>query len=68
MKLIRTEEESMEIPKEQILQLLRDRGNHDQAQQADQRLPDKVHPDQRSDLLGKIGINPSEILSGKLGL
>ena len=60
----------MEIPKEQILQMLRDRGDHDQAQQADQQLPDKVDPDQHNDLLGKIGINPSEIggLGGKLGL
>jgi hypothetical protein len=54
----------MEIPKDQILQILRDRGDHDQAQQADQQLPDKVDPDQHSDLLGKIGINPSEILGG----
>ncbi len=61
----------MEIPKEQILQMLRDRGDHDKAQQADQQLPDKVDPDQHSDLLGKIGINPSEIIgggAGKLGL
>ena len=34
----------MEIPKDQILQMLRDRGNHDQAQQADQQLPDQVDP------------------------
>ncbi len=27
----------MEIPKEQILQMLRDRGDHDKAQQADQQ-------------------------------
>jgi len=61
----------MEIPKEQILQMLRDRGDHDKAQQADQQLPDKVDPDQHSDLLGKIGVNPSEIIgggAGKLGL
>jgi hypothetical protein len=61
----------VEIPKEQILQMLRDRGNDDQAQQADQQLPDKLDPDQHSDLLGKIGINPAEILGGlggKLGL
>jgi hypothetical protein len=61
----------MQIPKDQILQMLRDRGDHDQAQQADQQLPDQVDPDQHSDLLSKIGINPSEILggaAGKLGL
>ena len=61
----------MEIPKAQILQMLRDRGDHAKAQQADQQLPDQVDPEQHSDLLGKIGINPSEILGGaggKLGL
>lgn len=61
----------MEIPKEQILQMLRDRGNHDQAQQADQQLPDKVDPEQHGDLLKQFGIDPSELLGGlgdKLGL
>ncbi len=37
----------MEIPKEQILQMLRDRGDHD--------------------VLGKIGIDPSEMLGGAGG-
>jgi hypothetical protein len=61
----------MEIPKDQILQLLRDRGDHDKAQNADQQLPDKVDTDQHSDLLSKIGINPSDLLGGigkKFGL
>ncbi|MGI8412335.1 MAG: hypothetical protein ACR2QA_07540 [Solirubrobacteraceae bacterium] len=61
----------MEIPKEQILQMLRDRGDHDKAQQADQQLPEQVDPEQHSDLLGKIGVDPSEIVGGaggKLGL
>jgi hypothetical protein len=61
----------MEIPKDQILQLLRDRGDHDKAQQADQQLPDQVDTEQHSDLLGKIGIKPSELLGdigGKFGL
>lgn len=61
----------MEIPKEQILQMLRDRGDHDNAQQADQQLPDQVDPEQHGDLLGKLSVNPSELLGGaggKLGL
>ncbi len=61
----------MEIPKEQILQMLRDQGDHDTAQQADEQLPDQVDPDQHGDLLGRIGINPSDLLGGaggKLGL
>ena len=61
----------MEIPKDQILQLLRDRGDHDKADQADQQLPDQVDPEQHSDLLKKIGIDPSDLpedIGGKIGL
>jgi hypothetical protein len=61
----------VEISKDQILQLLRDRGDHDKADQADQQLPDQVDPEQQSDLLEKFGINPSDLLrdiGGKIGL
>ncbi len=57
----------MEIPKEQILSLLRDRGQQDQAEQADQQLPDQVDPEQHAGLLEKFGIDPQELLSGGLG-
>ena len=56
----------MEIPKEQILSLLRDRGQQDQAEQADQQLPDQVDPEQHADLLSRLGIDPQDLL-GKLG-
>ena len=61
----------MEIPKDQILQLLRDRGDHDKADTADQQLPDRVDPEHHRDSLKQIGINPSELMGdigGKLGL
>lgn len=61
----------MEIPKAQILQMLRKQGNHDEAQQAEQPLPDQVDRERHGDLLGKIGVDPSEILGlagGRLGL
>jgi hypothetical protein len=61
----------VEIPKEQILRMLRERGNHDQAQQADQQLPDQVDPEQHAGLLGQLGIDPGKLLGGlggKLGL
>jgi hypothetical protein len=61
----------VEIPKDQILQLLRDRGDHDKADQPDQQLPDQVDPEQHSDLLEKFGINPTDLLGdigGKIGL
>ncbi len=60
----------MNISKEQILQLLRDRGQGDQAEQASSELPDQVDTDQHSDLLSKFGINPQDLLGqlgGKLG-
>lgn len=56
----------MEIPKDQILQLLRERGDHDNAQQPDQQLPDRVDTEQHSGLLAGIGINPDE-LAGDIG-
>jgi hypothetical protein len=56
----------MEIPKEQILELLRSRGDNGTADQADSELPDKVDPDQHADVLQKLGIDPQDLL-GKLG-
>jgi hypothetical protein len=54
------------IDKAQILELLRSRGDHDKAQQADQELPDQVDTDQHGDLLSRLGISVPELLS-KLG-
>ena len=53
----------MEIPKDKVLELLQSRGDHDKAEQADKELPDEVDPEQHSDLLGKFGIEPSELLA-----
>jgi hypothetical protein len=64
----------MQIPKEQILELLRSRGEDDKAAQADQELPGQVDTDQHADVLQRLGINPQELLgnlggiTGKLGL
>ena len=55
----------MQIPKEQILNLLRERGQHDKVDQADRELPDSVDPEQHGDLLSKFGIEPQDLL-GKL--
>lgn len=56
----------MQIPKDQILQLLKDKGQGDKADQADKELPDQVDPERDSGLLDKFGIDPKELL-GKLG-
>ena len=61
----------MEIPKDKILELLRERGDQDKAEQADQELPDQVDPEQHRDQLEKLGIDPQDLLGGigdKLGL
>jgi hypothetical protein len=56
----------MQIPKQQILDLLREQGKGDQAGQADQELPAEVDTDQHAGLLEKYGLDPAEIVS-KLG-
>jgi len=56
----------MEIPKDKILELLRERGENDKAAKADQELPGQVDPDKHADVLQRIGIDPQDIL-GKLG-
>ena len=55
----------MEIPKDKIVELLRERGQDDRADQADSELPDQVDPQEHADLLSKFGIDPQE-LAGKL--
>ncbi len=56
----------MEIPKDKILALLKERGEGEKADQADQELPDQVDPERDSGLLEKLGIDPKDLL-GDLG-
>lgn len=61
----------MEIPKEKIIELLKSRGDHQQADQADGELPDQVDTDKHSGLLSKFGVDPKDFLGGlgdKLGM
>ena len=53
----------MQIPKDQILDLIRSRGDDSQAQQAQSELPDQVDTDQHAGLLEKFGISPQELIS-----
>ena len=55
----------MQIPKEQILEFLRSRGDSAQAEQADRELPDQVDTEKQSGLLETLGINLGEL--GGLG-
>jgi hypothetical protein len=64
----------MQIPKDQILELLKSRGRGDQAAQAENELPDQVDTDNDGGLLAKFGIDPKDLmgnlgdLGGKFGL
>jgi hypothetical protein len=55
----------MEIDKQQIVALLRDRGDDAKATEADQELPDTVDHEQHGDLLSRFGVDPQEL--GGLG-
>ncbi len=52
----------MEIPKDMILNLLRERGQGDQATQADQELPDQVDTEQHKGLLDKFGLDVGDLM------
>ena len=54
----------MEIPKDKILELLRQRGDHGSADQAEQELPDQVDTDRDRGMLSKFGIDPKDLLGG----
>ena len=56
----------VEIPKDKILDLLREQGKSDQVDQAEQELPDQVDPERHSGLLEKFGLQPQDVLT-KLG-
>ena len=56
----------MEIPKDKILDMLREQGKSDQVDQADKELPQQVDPERDSGLLQKFGLEPQDVLS-KLG-
>ena len=57
----------MQIDKQQIIEMLKNRGDHDKATQAQSDLPDTVDTDQDSGLLSKFGINPADLLGGSGG-
>lgn len=56
----------MEIPKAQILELLRERGQGDKVDQAENQLPDRVDPERDSGMLSNLGLDPQDLI-GALG-
>jgi hypothetical protein len=57
----------MQIPKDKIVAMLKERGEDDKAAQAEQELPDQVDHEEHADLLQKHGLDPKDVL-GKVGL
>ena len=53
----------MNIDKNSILEMLHSNGQHDQADRAQQELPDQVDTDQHAGLLGKFEVNPADLIS-----
>ena len=57
----------MQIDKQTILDLLRERGGPEQASQAEQQLPDQVDTDQHAGLLQRFGLDPQELIQKAMG-
>ena len=54
----------MQIDKQEIIELLRSRGEDDTADRADSQLPDQVDTDEHRSTLDQLGINPTDLLGG----
>ena len=57
----------MQLDKNMIIDLLRERGQGDQASQAEQELPDQVDTDKDGGLLQKFGLDPQELIQKFMG-
>jgi hypothetical protein len=57
----------VQLDKNMVLDLLRERGQQDQADQAAQQLPDQVDTDQHAGLLQQFGVDPQELIQKFMG-
>jgi hypothetical protein len=57
----------VQLDKNMILDFLRERGQQDQAAEAEQQLPDQVDTDQDAGLLQRFGIDPQELIQKFMG-
>jgi hypothetical protein len=57
----------VEIDKNTIVSMLRERGESDKAGQAERELPDQVDTDRDADMLERFGINPQDLLGKVTG-
>jgi hypothetical protein len=63
----RRPEDTVQIDKDQILELLRSQGQHDQAQQADDQLPQTVDTEEHGGILQSLGLSPQELITKLAG-
>jgi hypothetical protein len=57
----------MQLDKNMILDLLRERGQQDQVSRAEQQLPDRVDTDQHAGLLQQLGLDPQALMQRFMG-
>ena len=57
----------MEIDKESVLKLIRERGDEEQANQAENELPDRIDTDRDAGLLQRFVVDPQDLTGGILG-
>lgn len=57
----------MEIDKQTVLNLIRERGDEEQANQAETELPDEIDTDRDAGLLQRFGVDPQDLTGGILG-
>jgi hypothetical protein len=53
----------MQLDKNTIIEFLRQRGDDQNADRADQELPDQVDTEQHAGLLERFGLDPAELMS-----
>ena len=57
----------MQIDKSQVLDLLRQQGEDDKVQQADQELPSTVDTEQHAGIMAKLGLDPADLVQKLAG-
>jgi hypothetical protein len=58
----------MKIDRQHIIDLLRNRGDHDKADRAQSELPEQVDTDQHADKLSQLGVDIRNLGAGAGGL
>ena len=57
----------MQIDKNQVLDLLKQQGQHDRAAEADRELPQQVDTEQHGGLLERFGLSPADLAQRFMG-